>query len=265
MATKWDPHQYLRFGEERGRPFAELVARVAHPGPRQVVDLGCGPGTATVQLTERWPEARVLGIDSSPEMIEHASRLSVPGRLEFAVGDLREWKPDEPVDVITCNAVFQWIADHVALFPRFIGYLAPGGSFAFQVPANYTQPNHVLLAELAASDRWSSRLARVVQESPVREPVQYLHALLAAGTVADVWETTYLHVLHGPDAVLEWMKGTALRPVLDALRSEGTSSGDVDEFLAAYGAVLRAAYPRDEAGRTVFPFRRIFAVASTSA
>lgn len=261
MTTCWDPQQYLRYGSERERPFWELVARIFHPHPKVVVDLGCGPGTTTAHLLDRWPDARIVGVDDSADMIEHAQSRAVPARLEFRQGDLREWEPDGPVDVLLSCATLQWVPDHVALFPRFVDTLASGGWFAFQVPGNFVHPSHTLLYELATSDRWNSLLGPLVRPAPVLEPSNYLAALLSAGTEADVWETTYLHVLTGPDAVFEWVRGTALRPFLTCLETSG-SPGDVEEFTAAYAAVLRAAYPRDSAGRTLFPFRRIFGVAS---
>ena len=260
MATTWDPEQYLRYGDERGRPFSDLLARVGHPHPKRVVDLGCGPGTTTEQLLARWPDAHILGVDNSEEMISHARALEVPGRLDFQLGDLRDWEPSGPVDVLLCCATLQWVPDHVELFPRLIGALSPTGVFAFQVPANFDQPSHTLLHELAASQRWSALLGGLVRPDPVLEPAGYLAALMDAGAAADVWSTTYLHVLHGPDAVLEWVRGTALRPYLSALDAAG--GGATEEFLAAYSASLRAAYPQDGHGRTTFPFRRIFAVAA---
>jgi len=260
VTATWDPEQYLRYGDERGRPFADLLARVGHPGPKRVVDLGCGPGTTTAQLLERWPEATVVGVDNSEEMIAHARAVEVAGRLEFQLGDLREWEPAGPVDVLLCCATFQWVPDHVELFPRLIGSLSPTGVFAFQVPANFDQPSHTLLHELARSERWSDLLGHLVRPEPVLEPAAYLAALMDAGAAADVWSTTYLHVLHGPDAVLEWVRGTALRPYLTALEAAGGSAPD--DFLRAYSAALRAAYPQDRHGRTLFPFRRIFAVAA---
>jgi trans-aconitate 2-methyltransferase len=256
VTVPWDPDQYLRYENERERPFGELLARVVHPGAHQIVDLGCGPGTTTARLLERWPDAHILGIDGSTEMIARAQALAVPGRLEFRAGDLREWSPDRPVDVLLTSATLQWVPDHEFLFPRFIESLAPGGVFAFQVPGNFAEPSHTLLYELARSDRWEAQLGQLVRPKPVLEPSGYLSALLATGAQADVWETTYLQVLHGPDAVLEWVRGTALRPFLAAL-----DGPDSDAFLRAYGALLRAAYPLDAQGRTVFPFRRIFAVA----
>lgn len=260
MATRWDPNQYLRYEDERGRPFADLVARIGHPSPKRVVDLGCGPGTTTAQLLDRWPEAQILGVDNSEEMISHARAVQVPGRLDFELGDLREWEPAGPVDVLLCCATLQWVPDHAELFPRFIGSLSPTGVFAFQVPANFDQPSHVLLHELATSARWSEVLGHLVRPQPVLSPSRYLQALMSAGAAADVWSTTYLHVLHGTDAVLEWVQGTALRPYLSALDEQG--DGVTEEFLAAYSASLRAAYPQDAHGRTIFPFRRIFAVAA---
>lgn len=262
MTATWDPEQYLRYGDERGRPFADLLARVGHPRPKRVVDLGCGPGTTTAQLLDRWPEATILGVDNSEEMISHARALEVAGRLEFQLGDLRQWEPAGPVDVLLCCATFQWVPDHVELFPRLIGSLSPAGVFAFQVPANFDQPSHILLHELARSDRWSDLLGHLVRPEPVLEPAGYLAALMDAGATADVWSTTYLHVLHGADAVLEWVRGTALRPYLTAL--EGAGGSAPDDFLRAYSAVLRAAYPQDRHGRTLFPFRRIFSVAAPS-
>jgi trans-aconitate 2-methyltransferase len=261
VTTCWDPQQYLRYGEERERPFAELLARVHHPDPRSIVDLGCGPGTTTVRLIERWPRARVIGVDSSAEMIAHAADVAIPGQLEFQQGDLRDWKPEQPVDVLLCAATFQWVEGHAGLFPELVGSLAPGGVFAFQVPGNFGQPSHVLLYELARSDRWADALGHLVRPDPVLEPSGYLSALMATGAESDVWETTYFHILRGPDAVLEWVRGTALRPFVSALES-AEGEGVADEFLGAYAAVLRAAYPRDPDGRTIFPFRRIFAVAT---
>ncbi|HLI55159.1 MAG TPA: methyltransferase domain-containing protein [Acidimicrobiales bacterium] len=271
MSAAWDPEQYLRFADERSRPFEDLLARVGRTGgigsrggadqpvPALVVDLGCGPGNLTASLSDRWPSARVVGVDSSPEMVERASSLARPGRLEFVAGDLRCFEPDGPVDVLVSAATLQWVPGHVELFGRFLSWLAPGGCFAFHVPGNFDQPSHVLLHELATSDRWRDRLAAAVESEPSSlGPAVYLRALLDAGASAvDVWETTYFHLLQGHDAVLEWIKGTGLRPVLGAL-GEGP---DRAEFLASYGAALRAAYPRDEEDRTVFPFRRIFAVA----
>jgi len=261
VTADWDPDQYLKYEDERRRPFADLLARIFQPAPVRIVDLGCGPGNTTAQLLERWPDARILGVDSSAEMIARAKALEIPGRLEFRHQDLRDWHSDEPVDVLLSCATFQWVDGHVSLFPRFVESLTPGGTFAFQVPNNFSEPSHTLLRELAATDRWSDILQSAIRSAAVLHPQSYLGALLETGASVDVWETTYLHVLQGPDAVLQWIRGTGLRPFLAALDQSGSPT-DADDFLTSYSAALRAAYRRDAQGRTVFPFRRIFAVAT---
>lgn len=253
----WDPDQYLRFGDERARPLVELVARIGAVDPQQVVDLGCGPGNATVRLLQRWPEAQVTGVDNSPAMVAEAHQRTVPGRLRFEEGDVRTWRPPRPVDVIVSNATLQWVPGHVDLFPDLLDQLRPGGWFAFQVPGNFGAPSHVLLREVARSPRWRNRVGSLLREDAVSEPTEYLHALAGLGCETDIWETTYLHVL-APAAthpVLEWVRGTALRPVLTALQP-----ADAVAFEADYAARLSEAYPVGATG-TVLPFRRIFAVA----
>jgi trans-aconitate 2-methyltransferase len=251
----WDPVQYLRFGDERSRPFFDLTARIGAADPALVADLGCGPGQLTAALADRWPTAQVRGLDSDPEMIAAASALSVPGRLSFALGDLREWQPERPVDVIVSNAVLQWVPGHLDLLTQWIKALAPGGWLAFQVPANFDQAVHVLLGELAASDRWRSALAGVALNRQGGDLRRYAERLLQAGCRVDAWESTYLHVLPGEDPVLQWARGTALRPVLAALDPPAAAA-----FCAEYGALVRQAYPAAAYG-TILPFRRVFVVA----
>lgn len=254
MSVTWDPDRYSAFAGERERPFADLVARVRTADVRFVVDLGCGPGTATVQLLERWPAARVVGVDSSPAMLARAARAARAPRLFFEQADLTTWEPDEPPDVVVANAVLQWVPDHVEVIGRFAALLAPGGSLALQVPGNFGEPSHTSMRELAASGRW--RLpAGLLRQSPVLEPAGYLSVLTGLGLDADVWETTYLHVLSGANPVLDWVRGTALRPLLAVLDDRDAASLE-----AEYATALREAYPPDPAGRTVLPFRRIFAV-----
>lgn len=251
----WDPGQYDVYADQRSRPFHELLARVPAKRPRRVVDLGCGNGALTATLLERWPEASVLGVDSSPEMLADAAGREVPGRLAFRPGTIEGWQPDGPLDVLISNAALQWVPGHGELLGRFVEWLAPGGWFAFQVPGNFDFPSHTILAELRRSPRWHSRLAGVAERAgAVLEPADYLGRLAALGCRVDAWETTYLHVLDGPDPVLDWVRGSALRPVLAAL---GPAAG---EFEQEYAARLRAAYPPGPYG-TVFPFRRLFAVA----
>jgi trans-aconitate 2-methyltransferase len=251
----WDPATYLRHAGERARPFADLVARVDAAEPREVVDLGCGTGETTAALARRWPGARVTGVDSSPEMLAAAETHAVPGRLGFVRGDVRDWRPGRPVDVAVTNAVLHWVPGHADLLARWAGALAPGGWLALQVPGNHGAPTHRLLAGLCTSPRWAGRLsAAAPPPDPVLTPAGYLDVLTAAGLSADCWETTYLHVLHGPDPVLSWVRSTVLRPVLALL------GDDAADFTAEYAAALREAYPARADGTTVLPFRRVFAV-----
>ncbi len=256
MTDRWDPATYLRYAGERERPFWELVARVPVESPGEVVDLGCGPGTATAGLLERWPQARITGVDSSEAMIGLARAREVPGRLEFELADVRDWQPGRRLDVVLSNATLHWVHGHLELFERWLSWLAPGGALAFQVPANFGEPSHRLLDELAASARWRDRLATAGEARAIHQPEEYLRRLLDLGASVDCWETTYYHLLRGDDPVLEWTKGTGLRPFLAPL-----DDLEAAEFCSEYGALLRRAYPPEPSGVTVFPFRRVFAVA----
>jgi len=274
----WDPGTYLRFGSERARPFFDLLSRVGADAPGFVADLGCGPGNLTAVLAARWPGARVLGVDSSPEMIGAArAELAAPeagapegtaaqaaglgaaavpaGRLEFRLADIRAWQPEQPVDVITCNAVLQWIPGHRELLTSWVRWLAPGGWLAFQLPGNFDQPSHTILRELAGTPRWRPLLEGVQLNRQAGDPADYLALLARAGCEVDAWETTYLHVLPGDDAVVDWYRGSGLRPVLSAL-----PPAEAEEFLAGYRDLIRVAYPPAPYG-TVLPFRRVFVVA----
>jgi trans-aconitate 2-methyltransferase len=253
----WDPTTYLQFTDERGRPFADLVSQVRADEPGQVVDLGCGPGQLTASLADRWPTATILGIDSSPEMIERA-RGYAGTRVRFAVQDLREWRPSGPVEVILSNATLQWVPDHRSLLPRLVDALTPGGWLAFQVPGNFAEPSHVLLHRLAEDPRFAE--FTVDRERPAAlEPTTYADDLHQLGCEVNAWETTYLHVLTGPDPVFRWISGTGARPVLQALPEQVR-----EVFVAEYKAALNQAYPPRPYG-TLLPFRRVFVVARRAA
>ena len=255
----WDPSKYRQFADERSRPFYELVGRIGATAPGLVADLGCGPGELTAELSRRWPEAEVIGVDSSAEMIAATESVVSSGRwprVSFVLQDAWQWTPSRPVDVIVSNAMLQWVPGHQALVARWAGWLSQGGWLAIQVPANFGDPTHRLIRELSASPRWAPLIGDLGLTRQADEPTEYLDLLTQAGCASvDAWETTYLHVLEGEDAVLRWISGAGLRPILAAL-------GDADraEFLAEYGALLRAAYPRQDYG-TPFPFRRVFVVA----
>jgi trans-aconitate 2-methyltransferase len=253
MTHTWDPERYLTFADERGRPFVELIARVAVDDPREVVDLGCGPGNLTGLLAERWRDAHVVGLDSSEEMIAKA-RASVAG-IEFEVADLRAWAPPAPVDVLVSNATLQWVPGHLSLLPDLVAAVRPGGWLAFQVPGNFDEPSHTIRSELAAEPAFAAYTSGVAVPDS-HDPATYLDALTAAGCRVDAWETTYLHVLTGPDPVFTWVSGTGARPTLQAL-----PEGVREEFESEFRRRLAAAYPTREDGTVVLPFRRVFVVA----
>ncbi len=259
----WDPDRYLRFADERGRPFVDLLARVGATAPRDVVDLGCGPGNLTVTLADRWPPARVTGIDSSEPMIE-AARGRGDARVGFTTGDVRTWAPVGPVDVLVCNATLQWVPGHLELLATWLASLAPGGWLALQVPGNFDAPSHRALAELVASEPYARVLGTSTERAAAPGPAEYLDALVAAGIdlpgglAVDVWETTYSHLLPGPDPVLAWLSGTGARPAVQALAAADQDLAD--RFVDALAERLAEAYPPGPGG-TVLPFRRVFAVA----
>jgi trans-aconitate 2-methyltransferase len=253
-AHTWDAEAYLSFEDERARPFHDLMTRVTLGAPRVVVDLGCGAGNLTETLAQRWPSAQVLGIDSSAEMIEAASQSASP-RVSFQLADLRDWRSDRPVDVLVSNATLQWVPNHLALLAGLVEQVSPGGQVAIQVPGNFDEPSHRLLHELAAESRFAEHTRGVVRPS-AHGPEVYLTEFARLGCSVDAWETTYLHVLSGPDPVLRWISGTGARPILTALPAALRT-----EFEREYAEALRRAYPEQQIG-TVLPFRRIFAVAS---
>jgi trans-aconitate 2-methyltransferase len=233
----WQPERYLAFADQRTRPARDLLARVALANPARVADLGCGPGNSTALLARRWPEAAIIGVDSSPEMLAEARTSGV--RATWVEADIAAWTPDDPLDLIYANAALQWLDHHATLLPRLLGQLRAAGVFAVQMPRNFEAPSHALLRDTTRSGPWADHLAGILDRPSVAAPTWY-HDLLAPHAAAlDIWETEYLHVLEGDDPVLSWTRGTALRPVMQAL--------DADQFAAfeaAYAERLRVAYPK---------------------
>jgi trans-aconitate 2-methyltransferase len=253
----WNAAQYQKFSSERDRPFFDLLAQVNANAPRAVADLGCGTGHLTATLLERFPDARIWGVDSSADMLEAARTHAVPERLEFVQSDLRAWRSPQLLDLIVSNAVLQWVPDHASLLTKLTSMLEDGGWLAVQMPANFDAPTHSILRELTSSAHWN--LSDANEPRPVQDIAWYLETLVGLGFGVNAWETTYQHVLQGENPVLEWVKGTALRPVLSRL--EGARR---DEFLEVYGARLLEAYPTRGFG-TVLPFKRLFFVAQKGA
>jgi trans-aconitate 2-methyltransferase len=230
------------------------VQRVGATAPGVVVDLGCGPGNLTNLLAARWPSAEVIGLDSSAEMI--AAARATGSTVSYDVVDLRDWLagPADPVDVLISNATLQWVPGHLDLLPSLVARVRRGGWLAFQVPGNFDEPSHTIRTELAAEERYAEHV-RDVDVPSSHGAATYLEKLAALGCRVDAWETTYLHVLQGPDPVFEWVSSTGARPTLQAL-----PPGLREEFEAEFRARLRAAYP-DRGHGVVLPFRRIFVVA----
>lgn len=266
-APTWDPQVYLQHAGPRTRPFHDLLARIPEPpgsgSPLRIADLGCGPGNVTVLLADRWPSAHITGFDNSPDMLRaatdaHAGPTADGGRLEFVLDDIAAWTPDTTYDLIVSNAALQWIPGHANLFKTWLDALNPGGVLALQVPGNFIAPSHGLLGELCDSPRWRDRLqehGRLFVH--IMETAEYLQRLTDLNCTVDAWETTYVQLLPGEDPVLDWVKGTAMRPALTAL---GDDEEAKNAFLTEYRDLLRKAYPQGPHG-TLFPFRRIFAVA----
>jgi len=252
MKATWDPQQYLQFADDRARPFVDLLARMPD-GAHTVVDLGCGPGNLTPLLRSAFPDAQIVGVDSSAEMIDRA-RADDPA-TEYVLADVATWRPDGPVDAIVSNALFQWLDNRLDVIREITGYVRPGGVFALQVPANGASPSHRLLFEIANREPYAAHTAEVTDRFFVDGPELYLDLFAQQGWTADAWSTTYLHVLPGEDPVFEWVSGTGARPVLQSLPDDLRP-----QFETEYKAVLRDAFPRQEWG-TVLPFTRTFCVA----
>ena len=274
----WDPSQYLKFGNERLRPALDLLARVPLDVPQHVVDLGCGAGNVTQFIAQRWPQAQVTGVDSSAEMLAKA-RSAFDGmqcRAQWIESGIGSWQPDAPVDLIYSNAALHWLPGHAALFAALMAKLKPGGVLAVQMPRNWGAPSHTSIDAaldalgLAPAQRAGINAAKL--NTPVSEPAQYYDWLMPHAAQIDMWETLYTHVLTGENAVAEWVKGTALIPVMNGLKalvdagygSIASETGLHQRFWADYCARTNAAYPRRADGTTLLQFRRLFLVAVKS-
>lgn len=249
----WDPAQYLKFSDSRTRPAAELLARVPLDSPAQIVDFGCGPGNSTALLKRRWPEASITGVDNSADMLAAARRTHPDWAWEEA--DIAAWAPKEPVDLIFSNATLHWLPEHETLFPRLVKQLKAGGALAAQMPNNFEAQDHALIRETAANGPWRDVLAPVdVRHIPFVQ-ARYYDILAPHCRTIDIWETEYVQIMDSAAAIVEWNKGSALRPFLNRLSGIAQR-----EFLARYTEALSAAYKPRSDGRVLFPFKRIFLI-----
>lgn len=251
----WSATQYSLFEQQRTRPVRDLVAAIPLASAHTAVDLGCGPGNSTEVLAERFAEATVTGLDSSDDMLRDA-RQRLPN-IAFELADIGNWNPSQSYDVILANASLQWVPDHASLYPRLVSLLNPGGVLAVQTPDNLEEPAHRLAREIAASAQWVDRIGGV--KHPDRHPAAYYFELLRPHCAeVDVWRTTYHHPLAGGHgAVVEWFKGSALRPYLQKLDEAGQQA-----FLDAYLQAISQAYPALDDGTVLLPFPRLFIVAT---
>jgi trans-aconitate 2-methyltransferase len=252
--VSWDPAQYLRFAGERMRPAVDLLARVPAAAPASVVDLGCGAGNLVPLFLARWPDAKLTGVDSSPEMLARA-RTAYP-QAQFFQGDIGQWRPARPVEALFSNAALHWLDGHERLLPALLEAVAPGGWLAVQMPRNFNAPSHTAIVETIEQGPWRARLEPGLRREPVAAPDFYWRLLEARSAELQVWETEYLQVLEGENPVAEYTKGTWLKQFLDRLQGAERAA-----FEADYRARVLAGYPPEADGRTLFPFRRLFLVA----
>ena len=257
MSGGWDPHIYLKFGGERTRAAADLLARVPLNAPRHVVDLGCGPGNSTALIASRYPSADILGVDSDDAMLTKARAEHVNARFE--AGDFETWTPRQAPDLIYTNAALHWAVDPLGVASRLFQSLAPGGALALQAPQNFDKPSHVEMRAAAQDGPWKEKLRGVFQPLMLRAQ-DYARTLAPHGAKLDAWSTAYLHILDGEDAVLKWISGSALRPYFALLNVDERAA-----FESNLAARLRRAYPPEADGRTYFPFHRVFVIASRGA
>ena len=251
----WNPSQYLQFGQERTRPAIDLVSAIAVESPASIIDLGCGPGNSTAVLRQRWPAARVIGLDSSAEMIE-AARAAHP-EWEWIVSDIAAWHPARLVDVVFSNAALQWVPDHGPLVQRLFSHVAAGGALAFQIPSVHHALVRVLIREIALEEPWASRIAAPLAALTMEPPGFYYDRLAPLARRIDLWESEYLHVMASHAAIVDWYSSTGLRPFLAALETEAERRRFVARFLER----VRQAYEVQRDGKLLFPFRRTFVVA----
>ncbi|MHA2502926.1 MAG: methyltransferase domain-containing protein [Candidatus Kariarchaeaceae archaeon] len=249
----WNVTQYELYENERLRPALDLLNAIPIT-PSKIVDVGCGTGNVTAIMKDRWPAATVLGFDSSPSMIEKAR--SGRDDIIWDQKQIEEWVPEEKYDLIFSNAVYHWLPDHPRLFERLFSYLSDGGVFAAQMPNNFDLPTHTTIEEVARENTWSIDLEPKLLGRPVGSTQQYYDIFQPLASTINLWETHYTHVLSGDDPVTEWIKGSALRPILDTLDEEEKSL-----FLSRYRERIEQAYPKQTDGKTLLTYRRTFIVA----
>lgn len=254
----WNPEQYLKFAGERTQPCRDLAARVEVWRPLRIVDLGCGPGNSAEVIAQRWPDAAITGIDSSAVMIESARAMRPKG--EWRAGEIAQWAATshERFDIVFSNAALQWVGDHASLFPRLFEHVESGGALAVQVPGNYSGILNRLMRELAARADWQRWFPEGrAEEWHTHDLDFYYDTLEPHAARLDLWASEYWHVMPGVEAIVEFYKGTGLRPYLETIGA----AEERERFLAEYLEKLKPEFPPQSNGAVLFPLRRIFIVA----
>jgi len=251
----WDPSLYLKFSDQRARPAGDLIAQIRLANPGTIIDLGCGTGNSTEQLHHRWQGANLAGLDSSASMLAQA-RENHPD-WQWVQSSIEEWKPAGSYNLVFSNAALHWVPDHGALFPRLLSHIARGGALAVQMPNNFHSPAHQAMHKVAAEPQWSAALAGAAENTFVEPPRFYYDALRRHAAPVNIWETEYLQIMEGPQAVLEWMRSTAMRPWLTRLPDDAQRR----QFEKMCYQEIEKAYPANDQGNVIFPYRRMFIIA----
>jgi trans-aconitate 2-methyltransferase len=251
----WDPSQYLKFADHRLRPAVDLLNRINLDSPKIVYDLGAGAGNVTELLATRWQNSRIIGIDDSEEMLREAAKRAP--NIEWEVGDIGSWQPEQPAELIFSNAALHWVTGHTDLFTRLVSSLAPGGVLAVQMPRNFGALSHTSITMAVLAGPWRTKLEPLLRPAPVEPPEFYIDILSPIASSLEVWETEYQQILTGDNPIKEWTKGTWLKPLLDAL-----DEPDRTNFEAAYTQLVATAYLKQPDGTTIFPFKRQFILAT---
>jgi trans-aconitate 2-methyltransferase len=253
--SSWDPNHYLKFGNERTQPAVDLASRIEIADPKAVIDLGCGPGNSTQVLRRRWPEARITGLDSSPEMIA-AARKSYPEQ-QWVLASAETWTAPEPFDIVFSNAALQWIGNHDRLVSHLLEQVAHGGALAFQIPSRSYSPVRTHMHDIADDSAWRERMLGVKGALTMEDSSYYYDVLADQARKLDIWETEYIHVMDGPESILDWISSTGLRPFLEALDTDAERR----RFVDLLNKRVAQSYNRRRDGKVLFPFRRLFLVA----
>ena len=253
--TAWNPDLYMQFGNERTQPAIDLISRINLTNPKRIVDCGCGSGNSTAVLRRRWPQAQIIGMDSSPEMLTEAKN-STPNQ-EWLLDDIKSWRPSSQVDLIFSNAALHWIPDHAELISRLFGQVASGGALAFQIPSVTQSILHSLIHDTANHPEWQDRMIAAKAVLTSETAAFYYDVLGSKASSIDIWETEYFHVMADHDKVIDWLTSTRLRPFLDCLKTRAEQR----KFLSNLHERLLLAFPQQKNGKILFPFRRLFLIA----